>query len=215
MIFAATFVASCAACFAAVSLLALFSDQVDTALDYFVTNIIEPCFCSSRTSLPRSSQLRFPFLVFVLFSSALVSKGNICRHGLDSPMFWFWVSGKQRRRSLHDVDASLSQHVRSDGVFHTFKQPVESDEPVPIDLQEAKEFTIGRGIAENEPSECRLHEITARTILPSAESEAPQTFRRMRQGSRQRMMQRRFQETVKSFHSHKKQMKKFFRTIYI
>ena len=44
-------------------------------------------------------------------------------------MFWFWVSGKQRRRSLHDVDASLSQHVRSDGVVHTFKQPVESDEP--------------------------------------------------------------------------------------
>ena len=91
---------------------------------------------------------------------------------------------------------------------HTAEQ--EPLEKVSIDLQQTEEFTIGHGIAESEPPICRLHEATARTVLHSAENEVPQTLRRMRQGSRQRMMQRRFQETVKSFPSHKKQMKKFF-----
>ena len=110
------------------------------------------------------------------------------------------------------INVSLVQFAKLlsnlSGPLHTAEQ--EPLEKVSIDSRETKEISFGRGIAENEPPECRLHEVTARTILPSFENEMPQTFRRMRQGSRQRMMKRRFQETVKSFPSHRKQMKKFF-----
>ena len=118
-----------------------------------------------------------------------------------------FVSEKEVKKEL---SYTLASDRRIDTTFaqcyyrHSFKQPAQpvvpphtsnsqfvSHEHQPA-TQLATNATIGRGIAENEPPECRLHELTARNILPSAENEAPQTFRRMRQGSRQRMRQRRF-----------------------
>ena len=75
------------------------------------------------------------------------------------------------------INVSLVQFAKLlsnlSGPLHTAEQ--EPLEKVSIDSRETKEISFGRGIAENEPPECRLHEVTARTILPSFENEMPQT----------------------------------------
>ena len=227
VVFAATFATSCAACFAFVSLLALLSFQVDAALEDFVVNIIKPRYCSSRTSLPRSTQLRFPSLVLVLCSTALVCKGNICCHGLDSPMFWFWVFSKQHEQYAmprnffldvdnRRVDASFAKHARIAGLIAVNTSSAQPDSrssaengPAQAD-SETLENSIEKVLTTVDVLQFEnVCSVQAERPLGAAEYSEPRV-RRKNQGSRQRMLQRRSHEIIASFTSHKRKMAKFF-----
>ena len=113
MLFATSVAASCATCSAAASLLALFSVQVDTALDSFVNDLndLMPKKTSSRPSACHD-KLRIPFFAWILCTVAICLGINLHLHGIDSPVVWDWVA--RRRVERHEkviVNVSFAQHA--------------------------------------------------------------------------------------------------------
>ena len=113
MLFAASFAASCAACFAVASLLALFSVQVDTALNAFV-NDRKDLLPNKTSSRPFAchEKLRFPFLSWISCTVAIVVGVNLHLHGIDSPVVWDWVARRrvERYENVY-VNVSFAQHA--------------------------------------------------------------------------------------------------------
>ena len=142
MLFATSIAASCAACFAAASLFALFSVQVDTALDSFVNDLSDlmPKKTSSRPSACHD-KLRIPFFSWILCTVAIFLGINLDLHGIDSPVVWDWVA--RRRVERHEkviVNVSFAQHAHGqhDTEKPTFQPSVHAENQIDnSDLQKS------------------------------------------------------------------------------